>query len=112
VKAPYNISNLNQKAALNALENSSEIEKQRALILEQKTWLQQELVKIPLILKVFPSDANFLLVETTDANGIYTELVNRKIVTRNRNSLVKNCIRITVGTPDENENLIACLKNI
>lgn len=112
VKSPYNVSELNQKAALNALENYSEFEKRKAIIIEQKEWLEKQLSMLPVVNKVYPSDANFILVETADANRIYNELVDQKVITRNRNALVKNCIRITVGTAEENKKLINELSKI
>lgn len=112
VKAPYNVSELNQKVALQALDNYPEFEKRKAIILEQKNWLEKELNLVSVIKKVYHSDANFILIETTDANKIYSELVDQKVITRNRTSLVKNCIRITVGTQEENQKLIKVLKNI
>jgi len=112
VKSPYNVSELNQKAAYSALENYSEFEKRKAIIIEQKEWMEKQLKALAVVKKVFPSEANFILVETTDANGIYTKLVEQKVITRNRNSLVKNCIRITVGTPEENQKLINELSKI
>ncbi len=112
VKAPYNVSELNQKAALRALENYNEFEKQIANILVQKNWLEQELNRIAVVTKVYPSDANFLLVETTDADTIYEKLIAQKIITRNRNNLVKNCIRITVGLSVENQTLINALNKL
>ena len=67
---------------------------------------------LPFVLKVFPSDANFLLVRTTDADGIYRFLIERSVIVRNRNRVSKclGCLRITVGTPDENNDLIKNLK--
>jgi histidinol-phosphate aminotransferase len=100
---------LNQKAALKVLDNYSEFKKRISIIIEQKFWLKKELIKLSFVNKVYPSQANFLLVETTDANSVYRHLVSRKIITRNRNSLVNNCIRITVGLPDENQKLLEAL---
>ena len=110
VKPPYNVSALNQQAALSALMNSAIYEKQKKEILEQRTLLETELNKLNCIKKIYPSDANFILVEVCDANGIYEFLVSHKIITRNRNSVVRNCIRITVGTAEENKQLIQALK--
>jgi histidinol-phosphate aminotransferase len=62
--------------------------------------------------KVYPSDANFLLVKVKNATYIYNELVNRNIITRNRSSVVENCLRITIGKKSENEKLIRALKSI
>ncbi len=110
VKPPYNVSKLNQEAALYALEEKEIFESNKAEILAQRFFLQKEFTGIPLIKKVYPTDANFMLVEVEDADNIYKELVNKKVITRNRNSVVKNCIRITVGSKGENEKLIEALK--
>ncbi|NNL15561.1 MAG: aminotransferase class I/II-fold pyridoxal phosphate-dependent enzyme, partial [Flavobacteriaceae bacterium] len=112
VKMPYNISKLNQKAALEALENQSEFKKNIEIILNEKENLIKALSDLKLVKRIYPSDANFLLVEFENANKIYKDLVEQKIITRNRHSLVNNCIRITVGTPSENEALLKALKNI
>jgi len=112
VKPPYNVSGPNQKAALTALENIAEFEKRKAIILEQRTWLENQLSGLAVVIKVYPSDANFLLVQMTDANRIYIELVNQKVITRNRHSIVENCIRITVGSLEENQILVESLKKL
>jgi len=112
VKPPYNVSEPNQKAALKALEDVAGFEKRKSIILEQRTWLQNQLDGLAVVIKIYPSDANFLLVEMTDANRIYNELVNQKVITRNRHSVVQNCIRITVGSPEENQILVDALKKI
>ena len=112
VKPPYNVSDPNQKAALRALEDKAGFEKRKSIILEQRTWLQNQLTDLAVVIKIYPSDANFLLVEMTDANRIYNKLVNQKVITRNRHSVVENCIRITVGSPDENQILVDALKKI
>ena len=112
VKPPYNVSGPNQKAALNALADFTGFEKRKSIILEQKAWLENQLLSVPVVLKIYPSDANFLLVEMTDANRIYNELVSRKVITRNRHGQVNNCIRITVGSPEENKILIEALKKV
>jgi len=112
VKPPYNVSGLNQKAALEALEDYPEFERRKSIILEQKLWLEKQLQNIPVVRKIYPSYANFILVEVIDAGNVYSELVNKKVIIRNRNNLVKNCIRITVGTPDENKKLIKELSEL
>jgi len=112
IKPPYNVSGPNQRAALKALKNVAEFEKRKTIILEQRTWLENQLVELAVVIKIYPSDANFLLVEMTDANRIYNELVNQKVITRNRHSVVENCIRITVGSPEENQKLFNALTNI
>ena len=112
VKPPYNISELNQKAALKALNNMDKFQQNVATILNEKEQLKKALQQLDLIKKIYPSDANFLLVEVENADEVYTVLVNQKIITRNRNKQVNNCIRISVGTPKENNELITVLKNI
>ena len=112
VKPPYNVSELNQQAALNALGNIDEYAKCKNKILEQKALLERELKSIPVIKKVYPSDANFLLVEVDDAERVYSELLKKQVIVRNRDSLVRNCIRITVGSPEENEQLIKVLRMV
>jgi histidinol-phosphate aminotransferase len=112
VKPPYNISELNQKAALKALNNMDKFQQNVATILNEKEQLKKVLQQLDLIKKIYPSDANFLLIEVENADEVYTVLVNQKIITRNRNKQVKNCIRISVGAPKENNKLINVLKNI
>lgn len=112
VKPPYNVSELNQKAALKALENIGNYQQNLETIIKEKELLKQALLKLSLVKKVYPSDANFLLIEVENADEIYTTLVNQQIITRNRDKQVANCIRISVGTPEENNKLINALKNI
>lgn len=112
VKPPYNISTPNQSAALYALQETSKFELQRNIILQEKSKLLSELEKLDFVVKIYPSDTNFFLVEVTDADAVYNKLVSSKIIIRNRNKIVKNCLRITIGTPAENEALLAELKNI
>ena len=112
IKMPYNVSELNEKAAINALENQTTFEANKQIILEEKTKLIQQLQALDLIKKIYPSDANFLLVEVEDANQLYQKLIEHKVITRNRNNLVKNCLRITIGKPFENRQLLIALKNI
>ncbi len=109
VKMPYNISKLNEEAAISALEGVGLFEANKQVILEEKTKLIEELRKLDAIKQIYPSDANFLLVEVEDANEMYKKLVERKVIIRNRHTLVNNCIRITVGTPQENEKLLKAL---
>lgn len=112
IKPPYNVSGPNQKAALMALGNLDEFEKRKAIILEQKAWLVNQMTAMAVVKKVYPSDANFILVEVTDAGKIYTALVNQDVITRNRHSMVANCLRITVGSPQENKTLIHALSKM
>ena len=110
IKPPYNVSSLNQEAALKALDNEHVVEHQKAHILEQRTYLEASLSQLPLVKRVYPSDANFILIEVEDADLVYAHLVLKKIVVRNRNAVIKNCLRITIGTFVENKYLIEVLK--
>jgi histidinol-phosphate aminotransferase len=112
VKPPYNVSALNQKAALDSLNNREEFERNKERILSEKIKLQVALEKLDLVKKIYPSEANFFLVETDDADGIYKMLVEEQIIVRNRNRVLRNCIRITVGSAEENKALIEALKRI
>ncbi|AZI56340.1 histidinol-phosphate transaminase [Epilithonimonas vandammei] len=114
VKPPYNISQLNQDAILNTLndEKINQVSENIKIILEEKKSLIQNLKKLNLVKTIYPSDANFVLIEVDNANSVYQELVNQNVIIRNRNSVIKNCLRITVGSPDENQKLIETLQNI
>jgi histidinol-phosphate aminotransferase len=112
VKPPYNISTPNQIAALTALQDIPTFNLRREIILSEKDRVLAQLQKLSFVLTVYPSDTNFFLVEVTDANAIYNQLIAGKIIIRNRTKIVKNCLRITIGSPAENEALLAELKNI
>jgi histidinol-phosphate aminotransferase len=112
VKPPYNISTINQKAILKKLERADKVRIEVANIIKEKKRVSSALKKLKLTENVFPSDANFLLVKVKDANYTYNELVKRKIVVRNRTSVVNNCLRITIGTRTENNILLNTLKTI
>lgn len=112
VKPPYNVSTLNQEAVLKSLNNLEEVTQNIDTILDERAKLKDALIKLDIVKKIYPTDANFLLVEVDDANKTYQYLIEEKVIIRNRNTQVKNCIRITVGTPEENNTLIEALKRI
>jgi histidinol-phosphate aminotransferase len=112
VKPPYNVSALNQIAALDSFKRTDDFEQNKERILLEKKKLRTALEKLEIIKKIYPSEANFFLVETENANGIYNTLVEERIIVRNRNRVLKNCIRITVGSAEENKALIEALKRI
>ncbi|WP_292945204.1 histidinol-phosphate transaminase [Olleya sp. UBA1516] len=112
VKPPYNVSTLNQKAVLSSLNNLEEVTKNIDTILEERKKLKDALIKLDIVKKIYTTDANFLLVEVDDANKTYQYLIEEKVIIRNRNTQVKNCVRITVGTPEENSKLIEALKRV
>ena len=112
VKYPYNVNLLTQQQALEALRNAQQTQEWVKILKEERTRLMQLFAELSLTEKVFPSDANFFLARVSDANAIYKYLVGEGIIVRNRNSvtLCGNCLRITVGTPEENNTLIEALK--
>ncbi|REH47523.1 histidinol-phosphate aminotransferase [Tenacibaculum gallaicum] len=112
VKPPYNVSTLNQEAVLNKLDNLAQFEIEKNIILNEKEKLEKQLQKVGLVKKRYPSEANFILIEVTNANELYNLLVDQKIITRNRNNLVSNCIRITIGSEKENKKLIEALQQL
>ncbi len=83
-------------------------------IIEQRGWLNNEFLKIDDVEKVYPSDANFILIQIKNANTVYKNLINKGIVVRNRSNvaLCGNCLRITVGTQTETQLLIQALKQL
>jgi histidinol-phosphate aminotransferase len=112
LKPPYNISTINQKAALRKLDKVLEYSAQVTKIKEEKKRLSANLQKMKITEKVYPSDANFVLVKVKNANSIYDILVKKNIIVRNRSSIIDNCLRITVGKKSENDKLIKTLKTI
>ena len=112
IKYPYNVNQLTQKQAIEMLHRYYEIERWVKTLKEERGNLEEEFAKLPCTVKMFPSDANFFLVRVTDAVRIYNYLVGEGIIVRNRNSvsLCGNCLRVTVGTRNENERLIETLK--
>ncbi len=112
VKYPYNVNMLTQRHALEALRNAQQTKEWVKILKEERTRLMQLFAELSLTEQVFPSDANFFLARVTDANAIYKYLVSEGIIVRNRNSvtLCGNCLRITIGTPEENDTLIKALK--
>lgn len=112
IKPPYNMSTINQKAALRKLEDLPGYTRQLALIKKERENLAEAIRCLPLTEEVYPSDANFLLVRVKDANYLYKALTEKGIVVRNRHSVVSNCLRITVGKPEENRKLIKALQSL
>lgn len=111
VKPPYNISVVAQEAILNALENEKTVRQNIEKTLGEREKLIENLSEISIVERIYPTDANFVLVKTADANLIYRFLLDEKIVVRNRSNveLCKGCLRITIGTPEENESLLKAL---
>jgi len=111
VKAPYNINQLTQETALKMLEHTDKTALHIGLILEERKRLEKELTNYKFVQKIYPSDANFILIKVDEPNRLYSFLLSEKIVVRNRSSVpgCEGCLRITVGTADENSQLIKAL---
>ena len=112
VKPPYNVSSLNQQAVIEKLNNIEEVQENIKVLLSERTKLIEALGKLSIVKKIYPTDANFVLLEVDNANETYEYLIEKKVIIRNRNSQIGNCIRITVGASEENERLIKSLENI
>lgn len=108
-KPPYNVSAPNQEVALSALNDPAAMQQQVAEILQERKGLKRALLERPDVVRIYPSDSNFLLMEWTDANAVYQKLLNRQIVLRNRSRQVPNCLRITVGSSSQNQQLLNAL---
>lgn len=112
VKYPYNVNMLTQQQALRAMEDPYEVDKWVRTILLERERMVDAFKLLPTCVEVFPSDANFFLARMTDAQRIYDYLVTEGIIVRNRNkvALCENCLRVTVGTKTENNELLAALR--
>lgn len=112
IKPPYNINQASQELALEALNNIEQVNTWIKETVQERAQLELALNALPLVEKVYPSDANFLLVKTTDSKGIYQHLVDKGIIVRDRSKveLCAGCLRITIGTPEENVQLITTLQ--
>jgi len=113
VKPPYNISEPVQELALKALDEIGQVNDMILQLVDARKQLELDFVKSPQVVKVFPSDANFLLVEFTQARAMYDYLVGKGIVVRDRSNvlLCDNCLRITVGTDAENLKLVDAINS-
>lgn len=114
IKPPYNINLLTQNAAFEGILNQENTKKQIDIILSEREKLIQNLNNLSFVKTIFPSDSNFILMRVDDANMRYTQLIAKGIIVRNRHGqpLCDDCLRITVGTPDENLKLIQALQTI
>ena len=112
VKYPYNVNILTQRAAMERLDHMDEIRAWVDEALSERTRMMQAVAALPICEHVYPSDANFFLAKVNDACSIYDALVEQGIIVRNRHRIMmcENCLRITIGTPAENDELLAALK--
>lgn len=113
IKPPYNINSLTQQAAIEALQNN-EVSEQVSSILREREKLANALASCFFVKKIYPSDANFILIKVDDANKRYDELLRHGIVIRNRTTQLgcENCLRISLGTPAENKQLLTLLNTL
>ena len=114
IKPPYNINQASQELALQALDEVEQVNDMIKEIVKEREVLAEALVNLSFVKKVYPTDANFLLVRMDDPVGVYKNLLNRGIVVRDRSKveLCEGCLRITVGTPEENKTLLYALAAI
>ena len=114
IKPPYNINLLTQNAAFEGISNQENTKKQIDMILSEREKLIQNLNNLSFVKTIFPSDSNFILMRVDDGNMRYTQLIAKGIIVRNRHGqpLCDHCLRITVGTPEENLKLIQALQTI
>ena len=108
IKPPYNINQASQELALQALDEVEQVNDMIKEIVKEREVLAEALVNLSFVKKVYPTDANFLLVRMDDPVGVYKNLLNRGIVVRDRSKveLCEGCLRITVGTPEENKEAV------
>ncbi len=113
IKMPYNVSTVSQNLSLQALANSGKVNQWRNEILAERARMEEALRSFHFIVRIYPSDANFILIRVEDAVTLYEYLCGKGIVIRNQGSQygLENCLRITIGTPEENIKLINELKN-
>ena len=112
VKYPYNVNQLTQQQAMEMLKDPFEVDKTVKIILQERNRLMQAFRELPLCEQIYPTDANFFLARVTDAKRIYDYLVDKGIIVRNRSriQLCQNCLRITIGTRTENNELLSALR--
>lgn len=112
VKYPYNVNLLTQEKAIEVLSDVTKIHQRINAIVESRNYLIGAFSQLPICLKVYPTDSNFFLAKVSDANMVYDYLINKGIVVRNRNniSLCNDCLRITIGSNEENRLLLSALR--
>lgn len=112
IKYPYNVNLLTQQEAMSLLQDPVKVQDWIRILLQERTRLMDEFSKLSCCETIYPTDANFFLTKVTDAKKIYEYLVSKGIIVRNRThvALCGNCLRITIGTTEENESLLEALK--
>lgn len=112
VKAPYNVNSLSSNKVIELIDKQENLKQNIESILNEISWLKNEFQSVNCIEKVYPTDANFFLIEFEDVEKVYDKLLEKEILTSKRSPQIPNCIRINVGTREENIQLIQVLKSI
>lgn len=114
IKYPYNVNLLTQKEAIRLLQEPEKVQAWVDVLLEERTRVMKEFAELPISIRVYPTDANFFLAKVVDAKALYDYLVSCGIIVRNRTNvaLCKDCLRITIGTKEENDALLAALREV
>jgi histidinol-phosphate aminotransferase len=112
IKPPYNINQATQELALKALEHLDEVNSMIKALVDEREQLAQQLFQLPMVQHVYPSDANFILVKVPNATALYDHLKEAGIIVRNRSNVIlcEGCLRITIGTPEQNNELLQTIK--
>ncbi len=114
VKYPYNVNMLTQEQAMKRLNDTQAVSQWVKILLQERERMVEAFGELPICEKVYPTDANFFLAKVSDAQGIYDYLVEKGIIVRNRTriTLCNNCLRVTIGTRDENNELLGALRSM
>lgn len=112
VKAPYNVNSLSSNKVIELIDKPENVKQNIESILNEISWLEREFQSVNYIKKVYPTDANFFLIEFEDVEKVYEKLLEKEILTSKRSPQIPNCIRINVGSREENIQLIQVLKSI
>ena len=114
VKYPYNVNLLTQQQAINRLSNTYDVEQWVKMLLQERNRMITAFAELKICEKVYPTDANFFLAKVSDAQKIYDYLVEQGIIVRNRTriALCQNCLRVTIGTREENNELLGALRSL
>jgi histidinol-phosphate aminotransferase len=112
VRLPFNLNSLSQAVALDALKNKKVLRRNMQLIISERERLFRELFRIKGIIMPYPSEANFILFKVAESDRVYENLLKRGVLVRNMKGVVDGCLRVTVGTPEENRMFIKSLKSV
>ena len=114
VKYPYNVNSLSQAFVYDAITERNEVEGRISLIVRERKRIEAAFMEIGGIMQVFPSDANFILIKVNNPREVYSKMLDKGIVIRDRSTvpLCEGCLRITIGTPEENDQMLSVLSQL